>query len=117
MQRRVCDFLLYGESKVGSAQCSVYNTLNDKLCAISDRYDTDKEMNLSQLPAGKHLVPVKASVQSADVIAAEELLDTLVYACIDAGTVTRKAVSCAISGKQMFISSQCILDITRHLIG
>lgn len=47
--------------------------------AILDRYNTGNETNLSQLPAGKYLVPVKARVQSVDAIAAEELTNTLVY--------------------------------------
>lgn len=79
MQRRVCDYLLYGKGKVGSERFFIYNTLSDKVYAILDRYNTGNETNLSQLPAGKHLVPVKARVQSVDVIAAEELTNTLVY--------------------------------------
>lgn len=95
MQRRVCDFLLYGDSKVGSAQCFVYNTLSDKVYAILKRYDADSSSKLSQLPAGKQLLPVKSTVDSVDVIAAEELLDTLVY--INVGAVQHHVESAYVS--------------------
>lgn len=78
MKKRACSYVLYEDSKVGCVKYFVINTGSGTVYAVLEKYDTCEEVQISELPAGKHLVPVKGT-GTVDVILADSLIDTLVY--------------------------------------
>ena len=67
----------------------VYNASNRIVYAVLQKYDRT-ESKLSQLPAGKHLLSIKAT-QRVDVVPAEHLIDTLVYININCSSLPEES--------------------------
>lgn len=78
MKKRVCSYVLYSDGKVGCVKYFVIVTDSNIVYAVLEKYDSCEEVQFSQLPAAKHLVPIKATGIEI-VIPANDLIDTLVY--------------------------------------
>ncbi|XP_052262260.1 uncharacterized protein LOC127866023 [Dreissena polymorpha] len=78
MKKRACSYVLYEDTNVGCVEYFVINTDSGVVYAVLEKYDSCEDVQLSQLPAGKHLVPITATGIKY-VIPADSLIDTLVY--------------------------------------
>ncbi|KAH3862318.1 hypothetical protein DPMN_025284 [Dreissena polymorpha] len=73
-----CSYVLYGDSNVECVAYFVINTDSGVVYAVLEKYDSCEDVQLSQLPAGKHLVTITATGIKY-VITADSFIDTLVY--------------------------------------
>jgi hypothetical protein len=63
---------------VGYVKYFAIDTSTDIVYAVVDKYGISNDIEFSNLPAGKHLFPVKRT-GSEVVIAVDRLIETLVY--------------------------------------
>jgi len=78
MKKRVCNFVLYDCNKVGRVKYFAIVISSKTVYVVLEKYETLNDTKFSELPAGKHIIPVKRT-GIEDIVVADNLIGTLVY--------------------------------------
>jgi len=78
MEKRVCSVVLCDDGSVGRILCFLLDEISDTVYAILQMFQTHIDAEISQLGAGKHIIPV-SETQQKKMILVEQLSHILLY--------------------------------------